>query len=77
LSDILDEVHERTLATDILMSPLKGVAKKRKDLKIIIMSATLDAIKFQKYFSLRTDVAAPLFKVSGRTHPVEVFYTQE
>ena len=74
---ILDEAHERTLSTDILMGHLKGVAKKRKDLKIIIMSATLDAVKFQKYFSLRTDVTVPLFKVPGRTHPVEVFYTQE
>ena len=74
---ILDEVHERTVSTDILMGLLKGVAKERKDLKIIIMSATLDAVKFQKYFSLRTNIAAPLFKVPGRTHPVEVFYTQE
>ncbi|KAJ7219180.1 P-loop containing nucleoside triphosphate hydrolase protein [Mycena pura] len=74
---ILDEAHERTLATDILMGLLKTLAKRRTDLKIIVMSATLDAVKFQKYFSVRTSESAPLFKVPGRTFPVEVFYTQE
>jgi pre-mRNA-splicing factor ATP-dependent RNA helicase DHX15/PRP43 len=76
---ILDEAHERTLATDILMGLLKALAKRRSDLKIIIMSATLDALKFQRYFGIAGDGAepAPLFKVPGRTHPVEVFYTQE
>ncbi|KAI0272051.1 P-loop containing nucleoside triphosphate hydrolase protein [Russula aff. rugulosa BPL654] len=72
---ILDEAHERTLATDILMGLLKSLVMRRKDLKIIVMSATLDALKFQKYFTI--DEPAPLFKVPGRTHPVEIFYTQE
>ena len=77
---ILDEAHERTLATDILMGLLKKIAQNRPDLKVIIMSATLDARKFQKYFSLKSKdgtLEAPLFQVPGRTHPVEVFYTQE
>ncbi|KAG8686773.1 DEAH-box ATP-dependent RNA helicase prp43, partial [Ceratobasidium sp. 394] len=75
---ILDEAHERTLATDILMGLLKEIAKRRSDLKIIVMSATLDALKFQKYFSTRNDgTVAPLLKVPGRTFPVETFYTQE
>ncbi|KAI9832297.1 MAG: DEAH-box ATP-dependent RNA helicase prp43 [Sarea resinae] len=69
---ILDEAHERTLATDILMGLLKEVAIRRPDLKIVIMSATLDAQKFQRYFN-----DAPLLAVPGRTHPVEIFYTPE
>jgi pre-mRNA-splicing factor ATP-dependent RNA helicase DHX15/PRP43 len=74
---ILDEVHERTLATDILMSLLKQLIKQRSDLRLIIMSATLDARKFQTYFSLEERVLVPLLKVPGRTYPVEVFYTEE
>ncbi len=74
---ILDEVHERTLNTDVLMGLLKSLAKKRSDLKIIIMSATLDALKFQKYFGVRSWQMAPLLKIPGRTHPVDILYTKE
>ncbi|XP_075253098.1 putative pre-mRNA-splicing factor ATP-dependent RNA helicase PRP1 isoform X2 [Convolutriloba macropyga] len=69
---ILDEAHERTLATDILMGLLKEVIKNRPDLKLVVMSATLDAGKFQEYFD-----NCPLMSVPGRTHPVEIFYTPE
>mmetsp|Transcript_64659 Transcript_64659/g.145857 ORF Transcript_64659/g.145857 Transcript_64659/m.145857 type:complete len:731 (+) Transcript_64659:124-2316(+) len=69
---VLDEAHERTLSTDVLMGLLKEVLPRRPDLRLVVMSATLDAAKFQKYFE-----GAPLLKVPGRCHPVEIFYTPE
>jgi pre-mRNA-splicing factor ATP-dependent RNA helicase DHX15/PRP43 len=69
---LLDEAHERTVATDVLMGLLKEIIKKRKDLKIVVMSATLDSGKFTEYFS-----GAPLLEIPGRLHPVEIFYTPE
>ena len=69
---LLDEAHERTLATDILMGVLKTVVTHRQDIKLVIMSATLDAAKFQSFFD-----DAPLLNVPGRTHHVDIIYTQE
>jgi pre-mRNA-splicing factor ATP-dependent RNA helicase DHX15/PRP43 len=74
---IIDEAHERTIATDILMVLLKSVTKRRPDLKIIIMSATLDAPVFQEYFSLDGVTRAPLLNIPGRSYPVEINYVKE
>ena len=66
------EAHERTLSTDVLMGLLKEILPRRPDLKLVVMSATLDAERFRAYFD-----GAPLLKVPGRTYPVEVFFTPE
>jgi ATP-dependent RNA helicase DHX8/PRP22 len=68
---MLDEAHERTIHTDVLFGLLKKCCAKRKDLRIIVTSATLDAEKFSTYF-----FECPIFTIPGRTFPVEVMYTK-
>ncbi len=66
---IVDEAHERSLNIDFLLGYLKRLIEKRKDLKIIITSATIDPERFSRHFN-----KAPILEVSGRTYPVEVRY---
>lgn len=69
---MLDEAHERTIHTDVLFGLLKKVVTRRKDLKLIVTSATLDAEKFSTYF-----FNCAIFTIPGRTFPVEILYTKE
>ncbi len=66
---IIDEAHERSLNIDFLLGYLKQLLKKRRDLKLIVTSATIDPEKFSRHFR-----DAPIIEVSGRTYPVEVRY---
>ena len=69
---MIDEAHERTLHTDVVMGLLKDIALARPDLRLIISSATLDAQKFSQFFN-----DAPILNVPGRIHPVTVHYTPQ
>jgi len=67
---IVDEAHERSLNIDFILGILKTLLKQRKDLKLIITSATIDTEKFSKAFD-----NAPVIEVSGRMYPVELQYS--
>lgn len=68
---ILDEAHERTIHTDVLFGLLKQACRRRKELKLIVTSATLDAEKFSEYFH-----KCPIFSIPGRLFPVTILYAK-
>ena len=66
---IVDEAHERSLNIDFILGILKKLVRRRRDLKLIVTSATIDTEKFARAFD-----GAPVIEVSGRMFPVEVRY---
>jgi ATP-dependent helicase HrpA len=66
---IVDEAHERSLNIDFILGILKNILLRRRDLRVVITSATIDTEKFSRTFD-----NAPIIEVSGRLFPVEVRY---
>jgi len=79
---ILDEVHERTLYTDIVLGLMKKILKRRKDLHIVVCSATIDADSLFNFFNYNntndsTKNTAAILSVEGRKYPVDVYYLED
>jgi ATP-dependent RNA helicase DHX57 len=76
---VIDEVHERSLDTDFLLSILRDVLRKRKDLKLILMSATLDSATFRDYFTADRSqyLSVGMVEIAGRTFPVTDYYLDD
>ncbi|CDO91873.1 unnamed protein product [Kluyveromyces dobzhanskii CBS 2104] len=67
---IMDEAHERSLNTDVLLGIFKTLLARRRDLKLVVTSATMNADKFSRFFG-----NAPQYFIPGKTFPVEVIYS--
>jgi len=78
---MLDEVHEQTLYTDIIIGLLKKILRKRPDLRLIISSATLNADSYKEFFNMKKilnkkEDTSIVMNIDGRAFPVEIFYLQ-
>lgn len=78
---LVDEVHERSVETDFLLLLLKDILVKRPSLRLVLMSATLDADKFSSFFANRKGKKSagpvPVVSIPGRTFPVEERYLED
>ena len=78
---IVDEAHERSITTDLILGLLKRVLNMRLDLRIVIMSATVDGLLFKEFYELNdtkdeSKDTAVIVSVEGRMYPVSIFYTK-
>lgn len=81
---VVDEAHERSISTDVLLGLLKKIRKRRPELRMIISSATLQADEFLKFFSTdekveaneESEKTATIVSLEGRTYPIDTLYLQ-
>lgn len=74
---ILDEAHERTLLTDMCLGLMKKILCKRRELRLIVSSATLEAEALQNFFQQEDEsksISAEILSIQGRVYPVEIYY---
>lgn len=69
---IIDEVHERDINTDLLLIILRDIINVGLDLKVIIMSATIDVSHFEKFFN-----HCPVFQLKSKMFPVTPYYLED
>ncbi|KAL0947236.1 hypothetical protein HGRIS_013357 [Hohenbuehelia grisea] len=76
---MIDEAHERSVYTDLLLGVLKKIRRKRPSLRLIVSSATLDAASFLNFFTSGSESSneATIVSLEGRMHPVEIAYLKE
>ncbi|KKY15602.1 putative dead deah box [Phaeomoniella chlamydospora] len=72
---VVDEVHERSLDTDFLLALLRDALQDNPHLRVVLMSATLDAKAFIDYFGGSREVG--LINIAGRTYPVQDYYLDD
>lgn len=78
---MVDEAHERSLSSDVLLGLLKKIKKRRPELRIIVSSATLDAQRFADFFSTSglsdNEEQVRVVSIEGRTYPVDILYLDQ